>query len=227
MRGKVSCDPVGPLVFINPNSSAGMTESIAAQARLAAPGVGIEGWTSVDGPPAIQGREDGAAAVPPLLRLVAAAEAQGARGVAIACFDDTGLAEARAAVGLPVVGIGQAGYHMAAALAPPFAVVTTLAVSVPILTENISASGLGGVCAGVRASGVPVLELERAPGTATAAIAAQAAEAVTADGARSIVLGCAGMGGLAAELRQRLRVPVIDGVAAAAAALAHATLPAA
>jgi allantoin racemase len=32
----------------------------------------------------------------------------------IACFDDTGLAEARALTKKPVIGIGQASFHLAA-----------------------------------------------------------------------------------------------------------------
>ena len=48
-----------------------------------------------------------------------------------------------------------------------------------------------------------------------AAIAEQAAEAVTHDGAEVIVLGCAGMAGLEQAVSQATGVPVVDGVAAA------------
>ena len=48
---------------------------------------------------------------------------------------------------------------------------TTLAVSIPVLEENIRAYGFEPRCAKVRASGVPVLAIEGS----TAAIAAEAA----------------------------------------------------
>jgi allantoin racemase len=50
------------------------------------------------------------------------------------------------------------------------------------------------------------------------------ATALTGDGSRSIVLGCAAMARFAEPLRRRLGVPVIDGVAAATL-LAEAIVP--
>ena len=199
------------LLFINPNATVSMTETIAESARRAAPeGVEIVARTNHAGPPSIQGEADGAAALPGLL-----AEVAGAGGdfdaIVIACFDDTGLAEARALAPCPVLGIGQAAYLAAVLLGRRFSVVTTLAVSVPILEANLKAYGISDACARVRASGVPVLEVERSAG----AIADEAALAVAEDGAEAIVLGCAGMAGLTESLAG-LPVPVIDGVAAAA-----------
>ncbi len=201
------------LLFINPNSTASMTGTIAAAARAAAPaGVEIVAQTNDAGPPSIQGEEDGRAALPGLLAMVAAAggEADGPDAIIIACFDDTGLAEARAIARCPVLGIGQAAYIAAVLLGRRFSVVTTLAVSVPILEANLAAYGLAAACARVRASGIPVLEVERAGD----AIAAEAARALAEDGAEAIVLGCAGMAGLTERLAG-LPAPVIDGVAAA------------
>lgn len=208
------------LLFINPNSTASMTETIAAAARAAAPaGVEVVARTNAAGPPAIQGEADGAAALPGLLAEIAAA-GDTADAIVIACFDDTGLAEARALAPCPVLGIGQAAYLAAVLLGHRFSVVTTLAVSVPILEANLAAYGLAGACARVRASGIPVLEVE----AAGEAIAAEAERAIAEDGADAIVLGCAGMAGLVERLAT-LPVPVIDGVAAATSlALAAAAL---
>lgn len=198
------------LLFINPNATVSMTDTIAEAARAAAPaGVEIVARTNHAGPPSIQGEADGAAAVPGLLAEVAAARAD-FDAIVIACFDDTGLAEARAIAPCPVLGIGQAAYLAAVLLGRRFSVVTTLAVSVPILEANLAAYGIAGACARVRASGIPVLEVERSAG----AIAAEASRAVAEDGVEAIVLGCAGMAGLTEALAD-LPVPVIDGVAAA------------
>ncbi|MEM7523148.1 MAG: aspartate/glutamate racemase family protein [Pseudomonadota bacterium] len=209
-----------PIVLINPNSTAAMTESMVEAARAAAPGAVFEGRTSLGGPPAIQGREDGEASVPPLLEEVRRASSDGASAIIIGCFDDTGLAEAQEIAACPVIGIGQAAYHLAAMIGPRFSVVTTLAVSVPVLEENIVAQGLGPSLGRVRASGVPVLALEDAPETALPLIEAEIARAAAEDGAAAVALGCGGMATHLPRLRAAAPVPLIDGVVAAAAAAA-------
>ena len=150
------------IAVINPNSTVSMTDKAAQAARNAARAESvIDARTCHSGPPAIQGPEDGALAEPHVLAEIAAAEASGADAAIIACFDDTGLIPARQMARRPVVGIGEAGFHAAMLLAPRFSVVTTLSVSVPVIEENIARYGLGAACARVRASEVPVLELER------------------------------------------------------------------
>ncbi|TCP41840.1 aspartate/glutamate racemase family protein [Rhodovulum marinum] len=204
-----------PLVIINPNSTVAMTESILAMARATLPGAEIEGWTSHDGPPAIQGEADGRLATPPLLDLVGRASDVGASGIVIACFDDTGLEGARRRAACPVIGIGQAAFHTAALRGWRFSVVTTLAVSVPVIEANLHAYGLMHMVGRVRASEVPVLALEHDPDAACARIAEEAARAVAEDGVDGIVLGCAGMARITRYLRGHLPVPVIDGVESA------------
>ena len=218
MPERAWCDPVA-VIIINPNSTEAMTASMLAAARAAAPSLTFEGWTSHDGPPAIQGAEDGAAATEPLLALVRKADAQGAEGIIIGCFDDTALAEAARTARCPVVGIGQAAYHYCALRQWRFSVVTTLAVSVPVLEDNISAYGLAGGLGRVRASDVPVLELEHSSDAAVAPILHEAREAVLKDGIDAIVLGCAGMVNVTEALRRSLDVAVVDPVSAAAGCL--------
>lgn len=201
------------LLVINPNATRSMTAKIAAAARAAVPaGVTVEAATNTAGPPSIQGPADGALAVPGVLALVASAVAD---AIVIACFDDTALTEARALSAVPVIGIGEAAFHAAMMLGARFSVVTTLSVSVPVIEANLAAYGLAGACIRVRASEVPVLDLEQPGSAAEARVAAEIARALAEDGARAIVLGCAGMADLAARLQARHGVPVIDGVAAA------------
>jgi allantoin racemase len=203
------------ITIINPNATASMTRAMLAAARSAAPGADIIGVTSHDGPASIQGEEDGAAALPHLLRLAQDASDGGASAVIIGCFDDTGLDQARAICACPVIGIGQAGYHLAALAGARFSVVTTLAVSVPILEANIAAYGLGGQLARVRASGVPVLALESDPDAASARVIDEIAAAAHEDNVQSVVLGCAGMVDIPRRAAGRTRVRIIDGVVAA------------
>ncbi|ARE39474.1 Hydantoin racemase [Rhodovulum sp. P5] len=203
-------------VIINPNSTAAMTDSMLAVAQATAPGHVFEGWTSQYGPPAIQGAEDGHRAIGPLMELVAQAGGRGAEGVVIGCFDDTGLEAARARATCPVIGIGQAAFHIAALRGWRFSVVTTLSVSVPIIEANINGYGFGPHLARVRASEVPVLALEDDTDAACAQVTGEALRAVAEDDVDAIVLGCAGMARLTAHLRTALPCPVIDGVEAAA-----------
>jgi allantoin racemase len=206
------------LNIVNPNTTAAMTETIAAAAaRAARPDTVIRAVSSAFGPASIDGASDDAFAVPGLLEQIKAGEAEGADAHVIACFDDTGLDAARALADAPVVGIGEAGFHLASMLAHRFAVVTTLSRSVPVLENNLLRYGLDRRCVRVRATDVAVLELDNPASNARARIAAEIARALEEDHAEAVVLGCAGMADLAASLAAEFGVPVIDGVAAAVA----------
>lgn len=192
-----------------------MTQGIAAAATAAAPpGVEIVASEPEFGPASIEGYYDGAFAVPGLLARIVEAERAGADAHVIACFDDTGLDAARCAAHSPVVGVGEAAYHAASMVGVRFSVVTTLSRSIPVIQDNLTRYGLAQRCARVRASEVPVLELETDAGAAQERIGAEIEQALAQDGADCIVLGCAGMADLAQRFSKRFQVPVIDGVAA-------------
>ena len=204
------------IVIINPNSTASMTRAMVDTARAEVPSAEFVGITSHDGPPAIQGAEDGARAVPPLMACLDRAEALGARVVVIGCFDDTGLEEARLRARCPVIGIGEASFCAAAALGGRFSVVTTLEVSVPVIEANLVRYGFAGRVGRVRASGVPVLDLERDAGAAAEKVLSEMRRAAEADGVGALVAGCAGMVDIPRLAARTIRIPVIDGVRAAA-----------
>ncbi|GGG74902.1 HyuE hydantoin racemase [Salipiger pallidus] len=201
------------ILFLNPNSSEHMTDGIVATAREVLPGVRIEGRTNHGAPAAIQGAEDGAAAVPGLLAQVETA--RDAEVIVIACFDDTGLAEMRARAHCPVIGIGQAAFHAASLLGERFSVLTTLPVSLPVIEGNIQEQGFAQACIEVRPSGIPVLEVE-AGGTEVIARLREGIAALTDGGADAVVLGCAGMCIHRDALREGIGAHVVDGVRAAA-----------
>jgi allantoin racemase len=202
------------IVLINPNSTEAMTQAMVETALKA--GVVLEGWTSVEGPAAIQGPEDGEACIPPLLALVRKASDAGASAIIIGCFDDTGLDAAREIANCPVIGIGQAAYHMAVLSGRKFSVVTTLDVSVPVLEANIHAYGFSTQLARVRASGVPVLDLEIDPQGTAPIVIAEIKRAIEKDNVDSVVLGCAGMVDIPKMFLSESGVRLIDGVTAAA-----------
>lgn len=202
------------IFLINPNSTEAMTQAMVETALKA--GVVLEGWTSHDGPAAIQGPEDGATCIPPLLALVRKASDAGAKTIIIGCFDDTGLEAAREIAACPVIGIGQAAYHMAVLAGGRFSVVTTLEVSVPILEGNIHASGFSSKLARVRACGVPVLDLETDPAGTAPTVVGEIKRAVAEDNVDTVVLGCAGMVHIPAHLGENAAIRLIDGVTSAA-----------
>jgi allantoin racemase len=202
------------ILIVNPNATASMTRKIgAAAAAVAAAGTEIVATNPENGPASIEGYYDGAIAVPGLLAEIG--KASGMDAYVIACFDDTGLDAARCLVGAPVIGIGEAAFHMASLVAGKFSVVTTLARSVPAIEHNLARYGLAERCARVRASDVAVLDLEHEGSAARQRISAEIARALEEDRAEAIVLGCAGMTDLAAALSAEHGVPVLDGVACA------------
>lgn len=203
------------VLVINPNSTESMTEGIVAAAcAAAAADVTIEGMTNAGAPPAIQGEADGRAATPGVIAACRNAGANGFDAAIIACFDDTGLEDARAAASIPVIGIGHAAF-LTAMVFGRFSVITTLPVSVPVIEDNIARYGLSPVCAKVRASGLPVLSLEQDPDAARETLTKCARVAAAGDGLGAMVLGCAGMAPFGAAMHDASGIPAIDGVAAA------------
>ncbi len=204
------------ILVINPNTTASMTAKIGEAARaVAAPGTVIDAVNPARGPASIEGYYDEAFSVPGLLEEIAKGEAAGVDGHVIACFDDTGLEAARSLANAPVIGIGEAAFHMASLLAHRFSVVTTLSRSIAAIETNLVKYGLIARCARVRAAEVPVLSLEDPHSDARARISEEIERAKLEDRAEAIVLGCAGMADLAADLTRRHGVVVVDGVAAA------------
>ncbi|MBX6320993.1 MAG: aspartate/glutamate racemase family protein [Rhodospirillaceae bacterium] len=202
------------ILVINPNTTAAMTRKIGLAAAAAArKGTEVRAVSPEFGPVSIEGYYDEAFSVPGVIAEMM--KAPDADAYVIACFDDTGLDAARCLTEKPVVGIGEAAFHMASLLAGRFSVVTTLARSVPAIEHNLARYGLAARCARVRASDVAVLDLEVPGSPARGRISAEIAAALREDRAEAIVLGCAGMTDLAASLAREHGVPILDGVACA------------
>lgn len=208
------------ICLVNPNTTEAMTEKAAKAARLVVgQGTDVVATNPSMGPESIEGYYDEVFSIPGLIDEITKHPAD---AYVLACFDDTGLDAARCVTEKPVVGIGEAAYHMASMLGSRFGVVTTLSRSVAALEHNLVKYGLMARCSGVRASDVPVLELEsitpdnKESNPALDKISEQIEAAIKIDQAEAIVLGCAGMADLARRLSSDFGVPVVDGVAAAA-----------
>ncbi|MEZ5650977.1 MAG: aspartate/glutamate racemase family protein [Burkholderiaceae bacterium] len=202
------------ILIVNPNTTASMTAKMGrVAATIASPGVTVRAVNPPDGPVSIEGYVDEAFSVPGLLATIR--DEPAADAYVLACFDDTGLDAARCVAPGPVIGIGEAAFHVATLVAGRFSVVTTLQRSVPAIEHNLVRYGLASRCAAVRAAEVAVLELELPGSAARNRIEAEIARALEHDRAEAIVLGCAGMTDLATSLSAHFGVPVLDGVACA------------
>lgn len=205
------------ILIINPNSTSSMTELVAMEAKsVAEDHTEVIAVNPTGSPPAIQGADDGEAALPHLYELFDQQIAEhDFDAVVIACFDDTGLWELKERAGIPVVGIGEAGFHAAMLFGTRFTVVTTLPASVPVIEGNIKRQGMRERCAEVRATNIPVLELEAKPEASVTRISEEIDAALSNGKCDTIVLGCAGMADIAEQLQSKYDVPIVDGVKAA------------
>jgi allantoin racemase len=202
------------ILVVNPNTTPSMTSKIGrAAAAAASGGTEIVAVQPRFGPPSIEGYFDEAFSVPGLIDEIQ--RDPDADAYIIACFDDTGLDAARCVTDAPVIGIGEAAFHMASLVAGRFGVVTTLPRSVPAIEHNLVRYGLAARCSGVRASDIAVLDLEETGSSARRRISNEIRSAFDDDRAEAIVLGCAGMADLALALSTEHGIPVLDGVACA------------
>jgi len=202
------------ILLVNPNTTVSMTQKAKQCAeQVAAEKTQIIATQPESGPPSIEGFYDEVFCVPGLIQELQAAE--NIDGVVLACFDDTGLDAARCLLDAPVVGIGEAAFHMASMVSTKFSVVTTLSRSVAAIEHNLAKYGLLSRCSSVRASDIAVLDLEDPHSNAQTIISDEIGLALEQDGADAIVLGCAGMTDLAHFLQEKHAVPIIDGVTAA------------
>lgn len=133
--------------------------------------------------------------------------------VLIGCFGDPGLLALRDSSPVPVTGLAEASFVLASGLGP-FAVVTGGARWGPMLQRLAQALGHAPALAGIHTVAPTGAQLAADPAGARALLAAACREAVRQTGAQSVVLGGAGLAGMAAALQPQINVPVIDSVVA-------------
>ncbi len=203
------------IAVINPNTTAAMTDKMAECSRsVVDPSTEILAITNATGPASIESHYDEALAVPGLLTEIAAAQAAGADGFVIGCFGDPGLDAAREIASGPVVGIAEAGMHVAAMLGRSFSIVTTLGRTIGQAEHLVHRYGFDGHCRSIYACEVPVLELDDPASDARKLVIDYCRRAVEHDEADSVVLGCAGMADFCHDVSEEVGVPIIDGVTA-------------
>lgn len=170
-----------------------------------------------NGPASIESEFDELFCAPDVVIRAMEAEKAGADAAIVLCMGDPGVAQAREACSIPILGPGEVAMHYAAMLGHKFSVIPTLERRRPTYEHHARHYGLESRLASVRPAGVPVLEIEKDPNLFNILLE-RAEQAVVQDHADVIVLGCVGFQALAARLQTGLaekghRVPVIDPLA--------------
>lgn len=189
----------------------------------------VVGWAAPDtkvdvvslerGTASIESEYDEALAAPGILQRIEEAATDGVDGVFITCFGDPGVHAAREVIDGPVVGGFEPAMLTALSLGENVGIITVLPNVVPMLHSLARRYTIERRIGTIRVVDLPVLGLEDRE-VLLDRLFEQASDAVTKREADVIVLGCTGMLGVAAELRDRLAanglaVPVVDPTGAA------------
>jgi allantoin racemase len=203
------------LLLINPNTTASITDLVLKNARrFASTGTTLRAATGAFGPRYIASRIGyaiaGHAAVDALAN-------DGARkdAVVLACFGDPGLAALKEVSKVPVVGMAEAAILQASAVGKRFSIVTGGERWKTMLEEFVAAQGMSARLASVRTVAPTGADIARNPKAAMALLAKGCQACVREDGADVVILGGAGLAGLADKLRSSIDVPLLDGLACA------------
>lgn len=206
------------LLVINPNTSASVTGLLRTHVqRTLGEGVEVTTATARLGAAYISDEASYAVAGHALLDAWAAALAGGARpdAVLVGCFGDPGLLALRDSSPVPVTGLAEAAFTEAARHGS-FAVVTGGAAWPPMLKRLAQALGLGDTLVDVLAVAPTGAQLAQDRDGAVALLADACVQAAALPGVRAVILGGAGLAGLAALVQPSVPVPVIDSVEAGA-----------
>ena len=166
------------------------------------------------GTASIESTYDEALASPDIIEKVIQAEKDGFDGVFVDCFGDPAVDAAREMVSIPVVGGFQPAVLTACLLSSSWSVVTVLQSVVPMIRGLARKLGVESNISSVRYINTPVLELSDKV-VLQKKLSNEIELAVKNDGAESVIIGCTGMLGLAADLEKiskekGFHVPVID-----------------
>jgi Asp/Glu/hydantoin racemase len=203
------------ILVLNPNTTAAVTDKLmlAAQA-VARPGTELVAMTATRGVPYISSRADAAIGGAIALEMLVEAHTQVDAAI-IAAFGDPGLGGARELFDIPVVGMAEAAMLSACMLGRSFAIVTFSGGLVPWYNECLDWNGLRGRCVGIFALQGAFNSLADIQHEKEAALISLANRVVEEHDADVVILAGAPLSGLAASIRERVCVPLVDGIQAA------------
>lgn len=203
------------LLLINANTTQSITDLVLAEARkVASPGTELVAVTGRFGGRYVASRAT--YAIAGHAALDAYAEHGGdADAVVLACFGDPALQALKEIATQPVVGMAEAACLAAAGLAGRFAIVTGGERWAPMLREFVASLGLADQLAAIQTVAPTGADIARDPEGSLALLEAACRTCVARFGASSVILGGAGLAGIAPRISGNVPVPVIDGLSAA------------
>ena len=205
------------LLVVNPNTSAQVTALLQQHVqREAGAGVQVRSVTARLGAPYIASEASYAVAAHAALDAWAAALAEPGSAapdaVLIGCFGDPGLFALREASPAPVTGLAEAAFAEAAQHGR-FAIVTGGVRWVPMLERLALALGHQALV-GIHTVAPTGAQLMADPAGARALLAQACQEAAERWDAQAVIVGGAGLAGMAAALQGQVGVPLVDSVGA-------------
>jgi Asp/Glu/hydantoin racemase len=207
------------LLVINPNTSDSVTALLRTHVLAAsAPDVAVHTTTARFGARYIASESSYAIAGHATLDAWANWLAQGGPvpdAVLIGCFGDPGLLALRECSAAPVIGLAEAAF-MEAAQHGRFAVVTGGAAWKPMLQRLAYSLGYGDSLAHIHTVEATGAELAADPQAACVLLAQACSQVAQATSVQAVILGGAGLAGMAAQVQSAVGVPVIDSVLAGA-----------
>ena len=202
------------ILVLNPNTTPAITARLATAAiQAAAVGTIIGTATAARGVPYIATRAEAQIGGAVALEMLAEHHRDYDAAI-IAAFGDPGLFGARELFDIPVVGMAEASMLTACMLGRRFVIVTFARALGPWYQECVDMHGLAGRCAGIRMLDGPfesVSDVQDEKEPLLADLAKQAALELEAD---AVILAGAPLAGLAARIKDRVPVPVVDQIAA-------------
>ncbi|WEQ54471.1 aspartate/glutamate racemase family protein [Komagataeibacter nataicola] len=197
------------LLLINPNTDTDMTQRMVAYAQDRFAGaVAIEAVTARFGARYLTDRVSVTIAGHAVLDALACAHGP-FDAVLVACFGDPGREALASLCPVPVAGMAQASLIRAARLPGRFSIVTGGPEWKPMLVDLVQAMGLSARLASIRILPAAGNVLAQGGAAACREIARACNEAVHKDGAARVVLGGAGLAGLAARIAPDVTAPVM------------------
>jgi Asp/Glu/hydantoin racemase len=206
------------VLLLNANTNPAMTEHVVIAARALAPDIEFTGATGRVGSAHIGTRATYAVAAHAAIDCY---EAQTERydAVILACFGDPGLSALQEIADVPVFGLAEAACRAAAHKQRPFSVVTGGERWIAMLRDYLMPLGLTEHLASIRTVDTTGTQILADPQGSLDKLAQACRLAASEDGATSVILGGAGLIGLAQRITGNVPVPVIDCLEPAIAAV--------
>ncbi|MCE2947206.1 MAG: aspartate/glutamate racemase family protein [bacterium] len=200
------------LLLINPNTSVAVTSLAAGHvSEITGSGVRLVEATGRFGCAYISSERCFAVAALAALDCYAQ-QGAGCDAVLLACFGDPGLLALREVSPVPVIGLAESCMLGSASRAGRFSIVTGGAAWKPMLERLAGALGVSKALASVRTVDVTGGQIAADPDAALDRLLSCCRAAVAEDGAREVILGGAGLAGLAARIQPHCPVPLLDSV---------------